>query len=67
MINVAPKKNGRDRMTGMLHCHDDCFIEVLEGGRQEVSQAHHRKAADPRQANVDSLLDVLQDLAVELA
>jgi hypothetical protein len=115
IIKVAQQNNARDRITGMLHFDGNCFIQVLEGGRLEVSQAYHRIAADnrhtgliiisctevrerlfpgwamglhemaadrvkdtylryfasetidPRQVNVDSLLDVLQDLAVELA
>jgi Sensors of blue-light using FAD len=115
MIKIAQRNNDRDGITGMLHFDGNCFIQVLEGGRDKVSETYHRIAADPRhmspmiisctdvrerlfpnwamglhemsadkvrgtymryfasplidprQVNVDSLLDVLQDLAVELA
>jgi Sensors of blue-light using FAD len=115
MIAGAQRSNARDNLTGMLHFDGNAFIQVLEGGRAEVSATYHRIAADPRhsnliiisctevrerlfpgwsmglhesnaekvrdtymryfastkidprQVNVDSLLDVLQDLAAEFA
>lgn len=115
LIATAQRCNSRDSLTGMLHFDGQNFIQVLEGGRAELSATYHRIANDPRhtnlilisctevrerlfpnwsmglheasnervketymryfattridpkQVNVDSLLDVLQDLAVELA
>ena len=115
LIGTAQRCNLRDSLTGMLHFDGQSFIQVLEGGRAELSATFLRIAQDPRhtnlilisctevrerlfpswsmglhensdqrvkdtymryfagakidpkQVNVDSLLDVLQDLAVELA
>lgn len=114
LIASCRRNNARSFITGMLHYNGDHFLQVLEGGRAEVSAIYHRIARDPRHSNiilissqdvrermfptwsmgmhegmndaaraiflryfstdevnpetvnVDSLLDVLQDLAIEL-
>ncbi len=114
LIGSCQKNNAKDTITGMLHFDGEHFIQVLEGGRAEVSATYHRIAKDPRHTNpviiaysdvrerlfpqwgmglhehrgeetkqifmryfskpqidpatvqIESLLDVLQDLAVEL-
>ncbi len=114
LLQTCRRNNERAFITGMLHYNGDHFLQVLEGGRVEVSAIYHRIARDPRHSNiilmscqdvrerlfptwamgihegmdtqarniflryfstddvnpetvnVDSLLDVLQDLAVEL-
>lgn len=114
LIQTCHRNNARLGLTGLLHYNGDHFIQVLEGGRAEVSSLYHRIARDPRHVNiillsagdvrerffptwsmglhegmddktrdifrryfatetinpeavnVDSLLDALQDLAVEL-
>lgn len=114
LIDACRRNNARAYITGMLHYNGDHFLQVLEGGRAEVSAIYHRIARDPRHSNiiliscqdvrermfptwsmgmhegmndearaiflryfstdevnpetvnVDSLLDVMQDLAIEL-
>lgn len=115
LIAVCQRNNMRQNLTGILHYNGDHFVQVLEGGRVEVSALYHRISRDPRHANiillsctdarerlfskwsmglhqgmddrtreiflryfstdqlnpetmnVDSLLDALQDLAVDIA
>ncbi len=114
LIEVCHRNNTRANLTGLLHYNGDHFLQVIEGGRAEVSAIYHRIARDirhvniiliscqdvrermfpnwsmglhegmdgrarqiflryfatddvnPETVNVDSLLDVLQDLSVEL-
>lgn len=114
LIKVCQRNNARANLTGILHYNGDHFLQVLEGGRAEISAIYHRIARDtrhsniiliscsdvrermfpvwtmglhegmddrtrniylryfatddvnPETVNVDSLLDVLQDLSVEL-
>lgn len=115
LIGTCNRNNGRLNVSGLLHYNGDHFLQVLEGGRVEVSALYHRISRDSRHTNiillgasdvrermfaewsmglhqgmddrtrqiylryfasdeinpeavsVESLLDVLQDLAVELA
>lgn len=115
LIHTCQRNNGRLSVSGLLHYNGDHFLQVLEGGRVEVSALYHRIARDnrhsniilmgcydvrermfprwsmglhqgmddqtreiylryfatdevnPETVNVESLLDVLQDLSVELA
>ncbi|MBY5934668.1 BLUF domain-containing protein [Tateyamaria omphalii] len=115
LIETCQRNNKRMNLTGMLHYNGDHFLQVIEGGRVEVSALYHRISRDPRHSNiillsctdarerifptwsmglhqgmddraqsiylryfstdeinpetvnVDSLLDVLQDLSVELS
>jgi hypothetical protein len=39
-------------ITGLLCCSDSVFLQVLEGGRTQVSALYHRIAADPRHHDV---------------
>lgn len=112
---MCHRNNGRLNVSGLLHYDGDHFLQVIEGGRVEVSALYHRIARDtrhsniimlschdvqermfpawsmglhqgmdtqtreiylryfatddinPETVNVESLLDVLQDLSVELA
>jgi hypothetical protein len=114
LITVCHKNNSKTTVTGMLHFNGSHFIQVLEGGRADISFTYHRITADPRHqkilllhcsdvrerlfpgwsmglhegmnertreiylryfatekidpqlVNVESLLDVLQDLSAEL-
>ena len=114
LIQVCHRNNSRAGITGLLHYSGDYFLQVLEGGRAEVSAIYHRiardkrhiniilisctdarerlfptwsmglnegmdaktrevflryfstDAVDPEVVNVDSLLDVLQDIAAEM-
>lgn len=115
LLASCMRNNERYMVTGMLHFDGENFVQVLEGGRQEVSATYHRIAKDPRHVNpvilsftdarerlfpqwamglhdrktdqvntimlryfskpsvdpgtvqVESLLDALQDMAVEIA
>lgn len=115
MLASCNRNNAKEMITGMLHFDGDTFIQVLEGGRAEISSTYHRIIKDPRHTNpiilsfsdvrermfphwsmglhedkgaqteaifmryfstprvqdprtvqIDSLLDVLQDMVVEL-
>lgn len=52
LIQTCHRNNGRLGLTGMLHYNGDHFIQVLEGGRAEVSALYHRIARDPRHINI---------------
>jgi len=46
------RNNFATNVTGMLHYNGTNFLQVLEGGRAEVSAIYHRIAADPRHVNI---------------
>jgi len=46
------RNNFATNVTGMLHHNGTNFLQVLEGGRAEVSAIYHRIAADPRHVNI---------------
>jgi hypothetical protein len=49
---VAQRNNRPMNVTGILHFNGTYFLQVLEGGRAEVSSIYHRIAADPRHINI---------------
>ena len=52
ILAVSRKENPSKGITGLL-CHSgDIFMQVLEGGREAVSQLYARIAADPRHDDV---------------
>lgn len=52
LIQICNRNNSRLGLTGMLHYNGDHFLQVLEGGRAEVSSIYHRIAQDPRHINI---------------
>ncbi len=52
LINVCQKNNNRQFLTGLLYFNGDHFLQVIEGGRVEVSALYHRIARDPRHSNI---------------
>ena len=52
LIETCKRNNQRLNLTGMLHYNGDHFIQVIEGGRVEVSSLYHRIARDPRHTNI---------------
>lgn len=52
LIETCRRNNARLNLTGMLHYNGDHFIQVIEGGRVEVSALYHAIARDPRHANI---------------
>lgn len=52
LIETCRRNNARMNLTGMLHYNGDHFIQVIEGGRAEVSALYHRIARDPRHSNI---------------
>ncbi|MEO1207516.1 MAG: BLUF domain-containing protein [Pseudomonadota bacterium] len=52
IISTSHKNNGRDSITGFLHFNGFYFLQVLEGGRAQLSACYHRIAADPRHTNI---------------
>lgn len=52
LIETCRRNNARAFITGMLHYNGDHFLQVLEGGRAEVSAIYHRIARDPRHSNI---------------
>lgn len=52
LIETCKRNNARQNLTGMLHYNGDHFIQVVEGGRVEVSSLYHRIVRDPRHSNI---------------
>ncbi|MEM7643642.1 MAG: BLUF domain-containing protein [Pseudomonadota bacterium] len=52
LMDVCHKNNAMMNVTGILHYNGNAFLQVLEGGRAEVSSIYHRIAADPRHINI---------------
>ncbi|MEL7464787.1 MAG: BLUF domain-containing protein [Pseudomonadota bacterium] len=52
IIQSCHRNNAPMNITGMLHFSGTAFLQVLEGGRAEVSATYHRIAADPRHNNI---------------
>jgi hypothetical protein len=52
LLAACQRNNARNNITGMLHYNGDHFLQVLEGGRAEVSAIYHRIARDPRHSNI---------------
>ncbi len=57
ILEQSRKHNHDIGITGVLCvCHADVFLQVLEGGREEVNQLYGRLLGDSRHSNV-TLLD----------
>ena len=52
LIETCQRNNARANLTGVLHYNGDHFIQVLEGGRAEISAIYHRIARDNRHTNI---------------
>ncbi len=52
LLEVCKRNNSALNVTGILHYNGNHFLQVLEGGRAEVSSIYHRIAADPRHINI---------------
>lgn len=52
LIKTCHRNNTPMGLTGLLHYNGRYFLQVLEGGRAEVSQVYHRIANDPRHVNI---------------
>ncbi|MEM8577175.1 MAG: BLUF domain-containing protein [Pseudomonadota bacterium] len=52
LIETCQRNNIRLHLTGMLHYNGDHFLQVIEGGRVEVSALYHRISRDPRHMNI---------------
>ena len=52
LIETCQRNNGRMNVSGLLHYNSDHFLQVLEGGRVEVSALYHRIARDTRHSNI---------------
>lgn len=64
LIRASRKNNGKDTITGILHYNGHYFIQVLEGGRAQLSSTYHRIINDPRHHNIQliSFTDVRERL-----
>lgn len=51
IMRASRKNNPRDDLTGALFLDQSYFLQVLEGGREQVSAAYSRIAPDPRHKN----------------
>ena len=56
ILEQSRRNNPKLGITGLLCVSDDLFIQVLEGGRDEVSDLFVTIARDPRHAQVRILL-----------
>src|ERR1700733_11413270 len=55
ILRSSTQRNGAAGVTGLL-CHTDAvYLQVLEGGRAEVSSLYNRIAQDPRHRDVTLL------------
>jgi hypothetical protein len=52
LLVTCKRNNAMMNVTGILHYNGSYFLQVLEGGRAEVSSIYHRIAADPRHINI---------------
>lgn len=52
LIATCHKNNAPRSLTGLLHFNGTYFLQVLEGGRADVSAIYHRIATDPRHINL---------------
>lgn len=52
LLGVCQRNNSAMNVTGILHYNGNYFLQVLEGGRAEVSSIYHRIASDPRHVNI---------------
>ena len=52
LLGICQRNNSAMNVTGILHYNGNYFLQVLEGGRAEVSSIYHRIAADPRHVNI---------------
>jgi hypothetical protein len=52
LIETCKRNNARLHLTGLLHYNGDHFLQVIEGGRVEVSALYHRIARDTRHSNI---------------
>lgn len=52
LLTVCKRNNAPMNVTGILHYNGNYFLQVLEGGRAEVSAIYHRIASDPRHINI---------------
>lgn len=56
ILEQSRRNNPRLGITGMLCMSDDLFIQVLEGGRDEVCELYKTIVCDTRHANVRLLV-----------
>ena len=52
LIETCKRNNRHQNLTGLLHYNGDHFVQVIEGGRGEVSALYNRIARDPRHSNM---------------
>ncbi|QDQ28532.1 BLUF domain-containing protein [Chitinimonas arctica] len=55
ILTESRKHNPEHGITGVLCFSGDIFLQVLEGGRREVSALYHRIARDPRHCDIELL------------
>ncbi len=52
LLGICQRNNSAINVTGMLHYNGNYFLQVLEGGRAEVSSVYHRITTDARHTNI---------------
>lgn len=52
LIKGCKRKHIKQSLTGMLHYNGDYFVQVIEGGRVDVSALFHQIVRDVRHSNV---------------
>lgn len=52
LLRVCHRNNAAANLTGILFYNGRSFLQVLEGGRAEVSAIYHRIATDRRHFNI---------------
>lgn len=52
LLSISRKRNMEAAVTGFLFYDGQRFVQVLEGGRADVSETYHRIVRDPRHRNI---------------
>ncbi len=52
LLSEAKKNNHVNNVTGMLVYHDGCFIQILEGEKNEIKSLFNKISHDPRHKSI---------------
>ena len=58
ILGASERNNRRDGLTGVLMRHEGCFLQAIEGRRDDVDRLMDRLRADPRHQNLRLLSDL---------
>ena len=56
LVETSRRKNALRAVTGMLLCHEEQFLQLLEGPAREVKSVYESVQRDPRHADLKIVL-----------